>query len=90
MKSTNQSQLNQRLRQMLLTPTKLRHVSVRHMVAASVGAYGKAIHRELASPKPNPVHVENMCTTYNEHMRLLHSIISFENKLKAENLEDID
>jgi hypothetical protein len=55
-----------------------------------VGAYGNAIHRELASPKSNPVHVENMCATYNEHMRLLHSIISFENKLKAENLEDID
>jgi len=75
---------------MLLTPTKLRHVPLRQMVAASVGAYGKAIHHELASPKPNPVHVENMCTTYNEHMRLLHSIIQFENKLKEDNLSDID
>jgi len=75
---------------MLLTPIKMRHVPVRQIVAASVGAYGNAISRELASPKSNPVHVENMCTTYNEHMRLLHSIISFENKLKAENLEDID
>ena len=74
---------------MLLTPTKMRHLPLRHMVAASVGAYGKAIHRELASPKPDPVHVENMCTTYNQHMRLLHSIITYEDKLKADNM-DID
>jgi hypothetical protein len=75
---------------MLLTPTKLRYSPLRQVVAASVGAYGNAISRELVSPKSNPVHVENMCATYNEHMRLLHLIISFENKLKAENLEDID
>ena len=75
---------------MLLTPTKLRHVPLRQMVAASVGAHGRAIHHELASPKPNPVHVENMCTTYNQHMRLLHAIIQFENKLKEDNLSDID
>jgi hypothetical protein len=75
---------------MLLTPIKLRHVPVRQIVAASVGAHGKAIHIELASPKSNPAHVENLCKTYNEHMRLLHSIISFENKLKEENLNDID
>jgi hypothetical protein len=75
---------------MLLTPTKLRHAPLRQMVAASVGAYGNAINRELALPNSNPVHVENMCTTYREHMRLLHSIISFENKLKEENLNDID
>jgi hypothetical protein len=74
---------------MLLTPTKMCHVPLRQMVAASVGAYGRAIHRELASPKPDPVHVENMCTTYNQHMRLLHSLTLYENKLKADNM-DID
>ena len=74
---------------MLLTPTKMRHVPLRQMVAASVGAHGKAIHRELASPKSNPVHVENLCKTYNEHMRLLHSLTQYENKLKADNM-DID
>jgi hypothetical protein len=85
-KSTKQSQ-NQ---SQMFTPTKMRHLPMRQVVSASVGAYGNAISRELASPKSNPVHVENLCTTYNAHMRLLHSIISFENKLKAENLEDID
>lgn len=86
-KSTNQSQLNQR--QMLFTPTKLRHVPVRHVLAASVGVYGRAINTELSCPKPDPVHVENMCTTYNQHMRLLHSLTLYENKLKADNM-DID
>jgi len=75
---------------MLFTPSKLRNLPMSQVLAVSVGVYGKAISRELASFKPDLVHVENMCTTYNEHMRLLHTVIQFEDKLKAENLEDID
>jgi len=68
----------------MLTPSKLRSLPFRQLVAAHVGVYGQAIKVELNSPSPCPAHVENLCTEYNRHMRLLHYVTQFENKLLSE------
>ena len=73
-----------------LTPKSIRHLPFRQVVAAHVGVYARAIKLELNSPTPCPEHVENLCTDYNNRMRLLHYVTRFEEKLKAELLDDVD
>ena len=73
----------------MFTPPRLRVLPLRQILAAHVGAYGRAIKVELNCLNPCPVHVENLCTDYNARMRALHYVTEFEKMLKAD-IEDID
>lgn len=73
-----------------LTPSSMRNIPFRQILAAHVGVYGRAISVELNKPNPHLEHVENLCTDYHARVRLLHYIINFEDKLKEEILDDVD